>query len=364
MGTYNVHGGHNNIVPGASKYLNEVTEDRKVKNKVIELLRANGHTVYDCTDDSGRTQSQNLSNIVAKCNAHSVDYDISIHLNAGGGTGTEVLYYPTSSKGKAMAETISAKVASALGLKDRGAKSRSNLYVLKHTKNVAVLVECCFVDSTTDRDHWSVDKCAKAIVEAVTGKAISAGTSGSSSSSSSNSGASTYSGNSIVDYLNSIGKNSSFSARKQYAAQYGISNYKGTASQNLQLLNAMRGGNAPASSPSSSGGLKVDGYWGKDTTRRLQQIFGTTVDGVVSNQFSCYKSQNPGLDSGWEWQSNPSGYSPLIKAIQKKVGVSQDGHIGPKTIKAIQKWMGTTQDGVFSAKSPCIKKLQQWCNNQ
>lgn len=120
----------------------------------------------------------------------------------------------------------------------------------------------------------------------------------------------------------------------------------------------------PSASTSGKTTLKVDGWWGPKTTRRLQQIFGTTVDGVVSNQFSCYKSQNPGLDSGWEWESNPSGYSPLIKAIQKKVGATQDGHIGPKTIKAIQKWLGCTRDGVFSGPSPCIKKLQQWINKQ
>lgn len=119
-----------------------------------------------------------------------------------------------------------------------------------------------------------------------------------------------------------------------------------------------------SASSSKADKLTVDGWWGPKTTRRLQQIFGTTVDGVVSNQFSCYKAQNPGLDSGWEWESNPSGYSPLIKAIQKKVGATQDGHIGPKTIKAIQKWLGCTQDGVFSGPSPCIKKLQQWINKQ
>lgn len=169
MGTYNVHGGHNSIVPGANKYLNEVTEDRTVKDKVISYLRAAGHTAYDCTDDSGTTQSRNLSNIVAKCNAHSVDLDISIHLNAGGGTGTEVLYYPGSAEGQAMAAKVSAKIASMFGWKDRGAKGRSDLYVLKNTKAVAILVECCFVDSQADAAAWSADKCAKAIVEAVTG---------------------------------------------------------------------------------------------------------------------------------------------------------------------------------------------------
>lgn len=171
MAKYNVHGGHNSIVPGAAKYLNEVTEDRKVKNKVISLLKAAGHTVYDCTDDSGKTQGKNLANIVSKCNKHSVNLDISIHLNAGGGTGTEVLY--TSSSGKAWAEKVSKAVASALGLKNRGARKRDNLYVLNHTKSTAILVECCFVDSQTDKNAWDADKCAEAIVEAVTGKKVS-----------------------------------------------------------------------------------------------------------------------------------------------------------------------------------------------
>ena len=184
MGKYNVHGGHNNIVPGANKYLNEVTEDRAVKNKVISYLKAQGHTVYDCTDDAGKTQSANLSNIVKKCNAHSVDLDISIHLNAGGGTGVEVYYYGNDSTGKAKAATVSEKVANALGLKNRGAKSTTNLYVLSNTKATAILVECCFVDSQSDAQKWNADKCAKAIVEAVTGKPVSSTSTSSSSSTS------------------------------------------------------------------------------------------------------------------------------------------------------------------------------------
>lgn len=83
MSIYNVHGGHSLQCRGASGFLDEVNEDRKVKNKVIELLRAAGHTVYDCTDDAGRTQGQNLNSIKNKCNVHNVDLDISIHLNSG-----------------------------------------------------------------------------------------------------------------------------------------------------------------------------------------------------------------------------------------------------------------------------------------
>ena len=301
MGIYNVHGGHNSIVPGASKYLNEVTEDRKVKNKVIELLRAAGHTVYDCTDDSGRTQSQNLTNIVAKCNAHSVDYDISIHLNAGGGTGTEVLYYPTSSKGKAMAEAMSKRVADALGLKNRGAKSRSDLYVLKRTKAPAVLIECCFVDSVTDRDKWNVDVCAKAIVEAVTGKMVSSGTSSNTSSST-------------------------------------------------------------PTAQTKADPLVIDGKWGQKLTLRLQAIFGTVQDGVVSYQREKYRQL--GCYTGWQWVTNPSGASDLIKAIQRLVGAKVDGWIGPKTIRAMQKYWGTVQDGKISAVSDLVKAMQRWANSQ
>lgn len=42
MAIYNVHGGHSLICRGASGLLEEVNEDRAVKNKVIEYLRKAG----------------------------------------------------------------------------------------------------------------------------------------------------------------------------------------------------------------------------------------------------------------------------------------------------------------------------------
>lgn len=163
----NVHGGHSLKCRGASGLLDEVNEDRAVKNKVIELLRASGHTVYDCTDDVGATQNENLRNIVNKCNSHKVDLDVSIHLNAGGGTGTEVYVYSDSSKAKGYAQRIVNNISDSLGIRNRGVKTRTNLYVLRKTKSPSLLVECCFVDNATDKARWNVDKCAKAIVEGV-----------------------------------------------------------------------------------------------------------------------------------------------------------------------------------------------------
>jgi surface antigen len=114
--------------------------------------------------------------------------------------------------------------------------------------------------------------------------------------------------------------------------------------------------------------LTVDGKWGKTTTKRLQQIFGTPVDGEVSNQWAAYRASNPGLLSGWDWKEKPNGAgSSLIKAMQKWAGMpakSQDGEWGPATCKAIQKKLGTPVDGKVSNPSTMVKALQTWANKQ
>ena len=46
--------------------------------------------------------------------------------------------------------------------------------------------------------------------------------------------------NSIIDYLNSKGQNSSFTSRKKLAEENGMTNYTGTADQNLRLLSVLR----------------------------------------------------------------------------------------------------------------------------
>ena len=169
---FNIHGGHSLKCRGASGLLDEVNEDRKVKNKVIELLRNEGHTVYDCTDDNGKDQNSNLKAIVSKCNDHKVDLDVSIHLNAGGGTGTEVYIYSDNSKAKDEAERIAKNISNTLGIRNRDVKVSKNLYVLRKTNSPALLIECCFVDNATDKAHWNADKCAKAIVEGILNKSV------------------------------------------------------------------------------------------------------------------------------------------------------------------------------------------------
>ncbi len=58
-----------------------------------------------------------------------------------------------------------------------------------------------------------------------------------------------YTGPSIVDYLKSIGQPSDFASRSRLAAQHGITNYTGTATQNTQLLGILRTQASPSPSP-------------------------------------------------------------------------------------------------------------------
>lgn len=164
---FNVHGGHNRKCPGAHGVLDEVTEDRKIKDRVIRLLREQGHTVYDCTDDDGPTANLNLANIVRKCNQHKVDLDISIHLNAfnGAAHGVEVCVY-SGKVTNAPAARICREI-SRLGFTNRGVKVRPGLYVLRNTHSPALLIECCFCDSRTDAAIYNVDRMAEAIVKGI-----------------------------------------------------------------------------------------------------------------------------------------------------------------------------------------------------
>ena len=165
----NIHAGHNTIVPGANGKFNEETENRKVKDAVISKLQSLDYKVYDCTDDSGKTQNENLKNIVSKCNDHTVDLDVSIHFNAsnGQGHGVEVLQY--SDKTQAITQNICNAIAE-LGFKNRGVKERTDLYVLKKTKAPAILIECCFCDSEIDAGLYNCETMASAIVKGLTGE--------------------------------------------------------------------------------------------------------------------------------------------------------------------------------------------------
>ncbi|MGL5715724.1 MAG: N-acetylmuramoyl-L-alanine amidase [Paraclostridium sp.] len=171
----NIHAGHNpdgKVACGAVGLIKESTENRKVKDEVVRLLKSKGHTVYDCTVNDGTNSNDVLTKIVKKCNANKVDLDVSIHFNAGANdkngngvtTGCEVYGYNTNTK--AIGDRINSKI-NTLGFRNRGFKVNSSLYVLKNTTAPAILVECCFVDDKDDVNAYNYKTMAKAIAEGI-----------------------------------------------------------------------------------------------------------------------------------------------------------------------------------------------------
>ncbi len=62
---------------------------------------------------------------------------------------------------------------------------------------------------------------------------------------------------SIVDYLDSQGQDSSYSARKKLATDLGISNYSGSDTQNLKLLDMLKSGNTTNNSAKTNNDVKA-----------------------------------------------------------------------------------------------------------
>lgn len=156
----NVHAGHNadgRAACGAVGFIKESTEARNVKNELVNILKANGHTVYDCTVDFSKNEGENLKHIVDKCNSHKVDLDISIHFNAHKGKekkdgrikGVEVYVYSGESKAYNKAKNVCLEIARH-GFTNRGVMTKNTLYVLKNTISPAMLIEVCFVDDEDD----------------------------------------------------------------------------------------------------------------------------------------------------------------------------------------------------------------------
>jgi N-acetylmuramoyl-L-alanine amidase len=166
-----ISSGHGKLVRGAEGYLDEVNEARKVVNRVAEILAGAGVGVEVFHDDTSTSQSQNLDRIVDFHNGEKRDLDVSVHFNAyettSGPMGCECLHVTQESLAKKVAD----KICGASGLKNRGAKKRTDLAFLNGTDEPAILIETCFVDSKADADIYKTkfDAICRAICDAIAG---------------------------------------------------------------------------------------------------------------------------------------------------------------------------------------------------
>ena len=173
-----VRGGHTELCPGASAIIDELTEDRKVKDAVIKYLRKLGYEVLDVTPPVNYTSSvsADLAYGVNKANELGADLFISIHFNKAydsynGALGSEVCIYSENDIAQRVVNGLGE-----LGFKNRGQKIRTNLYELKHTKMKAMIVETCFVEAIEDVTLYrrlGHDKVGQAIAEAIVNDKVS-----------------------------------------------------------------------------------------------------------------------------------------------------------------------------------------------
>ena len=287
--------------------IKEWTLNDKVRDKVVAIL-SEYEVEFVHTDNNEGVVNESLSTRVSTYINAGVDSVVSIHHNANTGswnsaTGVEVYVDKNCTDADMkLANLIYTRLVAYTGLKGRGVKKK-NFQVINQNAIPAVLVEGGFMDGTKDYRVITSDEGQTAYAKAVAEALIE------------------------------------FHGLKKKAV-------------------------TPAAKPKKTI-LKVDGIWGVATTKRAQEVFGTTIDGKVSNQYSKYAKDNPGLSSAtFEWEKNPNGSSQLIKAIQEKVGTEKDGHIGPSTILHMQRWLGTKVDGYVSRPSNMVKAFQNWLNEQ
>lgn len=138
---------------------------------------------------------------------------------------------------------------------------------------------------------------------------------------------SSYTGPSIVDYLASTGQPSDFASRAALAEQSGIKNYTGTAEQNTQLLNQLRG--QQSSTQSIQTGLQ--------STPTPPAPPNPTVDTAVSESLNQYGITTSPIDLAQRFNLSPARtFQEVYGEIYDSLGLGELGSQIDKTNRELE----------------------------
>lgn len=145
--------GHGGTDPGA------VSNNTKEKDLNLSIALACRDVLvrHGVSVGMSRTKDEddNISEEIRECNAYQPDLAVDIHNNAGGGDGAETFYHYGGGVSKTLAENVLSEIVK-IGQNSRGAKIRKNANgkdyyaFIRNTSCPAIIVECAFVDNSTD----------------------------------------------------------------------------------------------------------------------------------------------------------------------------------------------------------------------
>lgn len=170
MKTICIDPGHGGIQPGAA-YGGRLEKDATlgISLKLRDKLEASGYHVVMTRETDADVSLKRRCEI---SNGAGADAFVSIHLNASTNPtahGAETWEWELA-KG-ALADAVQTELISASGFKDRGVRSTSVFYVLRHTVAPAIVVECGFISNETERgrlfDEAMQDKIAAGIARGI-----------------------------------------------------------------------------------------------------------------------------------------------------------------------------------------------------
>lgn len=144
----------------------EWTLNDKVVCKVMSMLdEYEGVEVYRIDDATGKADVP-LTTRVSKSNSLKAHVHISVHQNAGGGTGTEVYWHTYgTTEDKKLAGIVAPKLATKTGLHNRGVKQAQ--FAVLGCKATAILIEGGFMDTLNDYKVITSDKGQQGYAEAI-----------------------------------------------------------------------------------------------------------------------------------------------------------------------------------------------------
>ncbi|WP_156291930.1 N-acetylmuramoyl-L-alanine amidase [Oceanobacillus salinisoli] len=309
----------------------------------VQILRV------DDDDTTGGLEDVPLRNRVNEANRWGGDIYISFHHNAytgsfGNWTGTETYYYKGSSEGKRLAEFVHDAMLRAYGLRDRGIKDGSHLYLIKNTNMPAVLTEGGFMDSRIDieklRNDQVLQNAGRYTAQAV---AEYAGLKRSGGSGNNNNGTTEQATKVSAapksevksEVVTSAGSdnagdvaNIQATLNKRYNTNIKVDNIYGPNTQR-----ALVRGYQTELNKQFNAGLTVDGIFGPRTKRATVTVSRGSrgnITWIIQATLTCKGYNTNGVDGIFG-----SGTENAVRQFQRDSGLSVDGIFGKNTAEAL-----------------------------